>query len=67
MGSPFSFIRLCRAWGSPMGATTSLPGAAHPPPLHPATAQPGPGYPVLLAVTWAKHEWSGHTFLLSET
>lgn len=50
-GSPFSLIRLFRAWGSPVRATTSLPGAAHPHPL--PTAQPGPGYPVLLAVTWA--------------
>lgn len=35
-GSPFSLIRLCRAWSSPVGATTSLPGAAHPPPPPPA-------------------------------
>lgn len=64
-GSPFSLIRPFRAWSSPVGAATSLPGAAHPHPL--PIAQPGPGYPVLLAVTWAKHECSGHMFLLSET
>ena len=42
-------------------------GSCPPPTPTPRTAQPGPGYPVLLAVTWAKHECSGHTLLLSET
>lgn len=61
-------IRLCRAWSSPVGATTSLPRAAHTPHAHtPPLSSLAPAHPVLLAVTWAKHECSGHTLLLSET